>query len=295
MPSEKECFKKVRDLIAILPPCYEEGLIHKNTASLPAYNEGVTFNDDLAHVIPEHSNQSYDIHDVIDGIVDPSSFIEVQEEFARNVVVGFGRLKGVAVGIIADQPKYMAGVLDCDSSDKAARFIRYCDAFNIPIITLTDVPGFLPGKDQEYKGIIRHGAKLLYAYSEATTIKINVILRKAYGGAYIAMSSKHLRADFVYAWPTAEIAVMGADGAADILYGKKMKTMSPEEKKAFRQEKIDEYNEKFMNPGIAAMHGYVDEIIKPEATRERLYGDIMMLSEKRSLDSVKKKHGNIPL
>ena len=189
----------------------------------------------------------------------------------------------------------MAGVLDCDASDKAARFIRYCDAYNIPIITLTDVPGFLPGKDQEYKGIIRHGAKLLYAYSEATTIKINVILRKAYGGAYIAMSSKHLRSDFVYAWPTAEIAVMGADGAAYILYGKQMKGMNPAEKAAFRQEKIDEYNEKFMNPGIAAMHGYVDEIIKPEATRERLYGDILMLSDKRSLDAIHKKHGNIPL
>ncbi|MBO5489669.1 MAG: methylmalonyl-CoA carboxyltransferase, partial [Eubacterium sp.] len=169
------------------------------------------------------------------------------------------------------------------------------DAFNIPIVTLTDVPGFLPGKDQEYKGIIRHGAKLLYAYSEATTIKINIILRKAYGGAYIAMSSKHLRADLVYAWPTAEIAVMGADGAADILYSKKMKQMSPQEKAAFRQEKIDEYNEKFMNPSIAAMHGYIDEIIKPEATRERLYSDIMMLSDKRSIDGIKKKHGNIPL
>ena len=189
MPSEKECFKKVRDLIAILPPCYEEGLIHKNTASLPAYNEGVTFNEDLAHVIPEHSNQSYDIHDVIHGIVDQDSFLEVQEEFATNVVVGFGRVKGVAIGIIADQPKFMAGVLDCDSSTRQHGFIRYCDAFNIPIITLTDVPGFMPGKDQEYKGIIRHGAKLLYAYSEATTIKINVILRKAYGGAYIAMSA----------------------------------------------------------------------------------------------------------
>ena len=253
------------------------------------------FNESLADIIPEKSNQSYDIHDVINGIIDENSFVEVQEEFAKNVVVGFGRLKGIAVGIVSNQPNYMAGVLDCDSSDKAARFIRYCDAYNIPIITLTDVPGFLPGKDQEYKGIIRHGAKLLYAYSEATTIKINVILRKAYGGAYIAMSSKHLRSDFVYAWPTAEIAVMGADGAADILYGKKMKGMNPAEKAAFRQEKIDEYNEKFMNPGIASMHGYVDEIIKPEATRERLYGDILMLSDKRSVEGVHKKHGNIPL
>lgn len=295
MPDEKECFRKVQELIAMIPPCYEEGYLHSNQASIAAYNTDIVFNSSLSNVIPEQSNQSYDIHDVIDGIVDENSFLEVHEEFAMNVVVGFARIRGVAIGIIADQPKYMAGVLDCDSSDKAARFIRYCDAFNLPIITLTDVPGFLPGKDQEYKGIIRHGAKLLYAYSEATTIKINIILRKAYGGAYIAMSSKHLRADFVYAWPTAEIAVMGADGAADILYGKKMKEMGAEEKAAYRQEKIDEYNEKFMNPKIAAMHGYVDEIIKPEATRERIYGDIITLSEKRSLDSVVKKHGNIPL
>lgn len=296
MPSEKECFKKVQQLIDILPPCYEDGHIHKKPdTALASYTENVEFNEDLENIIPEKSNQSYDIHSVIDGIVDPGSFVEIQEEFAKNVVVGFGRLKGLTVGIVSNQPNFMAGVLDCDSSDKAARFIRYCDSYNIPIITLTDVPGFLPGKDQEYKGIIRHGAKLLYAYSEATTIKINVILRKAYGGAYIAMSSKHLRSDFVYAWPTAEIAVMGADGAADILYGKQMKSMDPATKAAFRQEKIDEYNEKFMNPSVASMHGYVDEIIKPSATRERLYSDIMILSEKRSLDGVHKKHGNIPL
>ena len=295
MPNEKECFRRVKELISIIPPCYEDGYLHTNRPALPKYNENVTFNENLANIIPKESNHSYDIHDVINGIVDTDSFIEVQEEFARNVVVGFGRIKGVVIGIIADQPKFMAGVLDCDSSDKAARFIRYCDAFNIPILTLTDVPGFLPGKDQEYKGIIRHGAKLLYAYSEATTIKINVILRKAYGGAYIAMSSKHLRADFVYAWPTAEIAVMGADGAADILYGKQMKNMNPAEKAAFRSEKIDEYNEKFMNPSIASMHGYVDEIIKPEATRERVYADILMLADKRSIDVIHKKHGNIPL
>ena len=295
MPNEKECFRRVKELISIIPPCYEDGYLHTNRPALPKYNENVTFNKDLANIIPKESNHSYDIHDVINGIVDTDSFIEVQEEFARNVVVGFGRIKGVVIGIIADQPKFMAGVLDCDSSDKAARFIRYCDAFNIPILTLTDVPGFLPGKDQEYKGIIRHGAKLLYAYSEATTIKINVILRKAYGGAYIAMSSKHLRADFVYAWPTAEIAVMGADGAADILYGKQMKNMNPAEKAAFRSEKIDEYNEKFMNPSIASMHGYVDEIIKPEATRERVYADILMLADKRSIDVIHKKTRKYPI
>lgn len=294
--SEKECLKQVRKLINLIPPCYEDGYVHtKKETILPDYNKEVTFNNDLSSVIPEQSNQSYDIHKVIDGILDPNTFLEVEKEFAKNVVVGLGRLKGITVGIVSNQPNYMAGVLDCDSSDKAARFIRYCDCYNIPIVTLTDVPGFLPGKDQEYKGIIRHGAKLLYAYSEATTIKINVILRKAYGGAYIAMSSKHLRADFVYAWPTAEIAVMGADGAVGILYGKKMKTMNDAQKASFRQEKIDEYNDAFMTPHVAAAQGYVDEIIKPEATRERIYGDIMMLSDKKPLTAITKKHGNIPL
>lgn len=294
--SEKECFQQVRKLISLIPPCYEEGYLHQvSPATLTPYNKEVTFNKDLASVIPEKTNQSYDMHRIIDGIVDSGSFLEIQKDFARNVIIGLAKIKGITVGIVSNQPKFMAGVLDCDSSDKAARFIRYCDCYNIPIITLTDVPGFLPGKDQEYKGIIRHGAKLLFAYSESTTIKINIILRKAYGGAYIAMSSKHLRADFVYAWPTAEIAVMGADGAADILYGKKMKSMSPYEKEAFRQEKVDEYNKAFMNPHVSAAQGYVDEIIKPEATRERIYGDILLLSEKRPLTAIRKKHGNIPL
>lgn len=294
--SEKECFCKVRKLLSLIPPCYEDGYIHKDSETkLPAYNKEVSFNNDLASIIPERPNQSYDMHEVIEGLLDEDSFLEVQAEFAKNVVVGLGKLKGITVGIVSNQPNFMAGVLDCDASDKAARFIRYCDCYNIPIITLTDVPGFLPGKDQEYKGIIRHGAKLLFAYSEATTIKLNVILRKAYGGAYIAMSSKHLRSDFVYAWPSAEIAVMGADGAADILYGKKMRQMDASQKTAFRQEKIDEYNEAFMNPHVSAAQGYVDEIIKPEATRERLYGDIQLLSNKRSTLTIQKKHGNIPL
>lgn len=296
MPDEKTCYRKVRELIKLIPPCYEPSMIHTRDGADPApYTKDVQFNENLAKILPEHSNQSYDIHDVIDGIVDKGSFLEVMEEFAQNIVIGFARLKGITVAIIADQPKYMAGVLDCDSSDKLARFIRYSDAFNIPIITLTDVPGFMPGKDQEYKGIIRHGAKVLYAYSEATTVKLNVILRKAYGGAYIAMSSKHLRADFVYAWPTAEIAIMGAEGAIDILYGKELKNKLPDEKPAFRKEKIDEYNERFMNPKIAAMNGYIDEVIRPEATRERLYADILMCAKKRDITTVEKKHGNIPL
>ncbi|MDE6635233.1 MAG: methylmalonyl-CoA carboxyltransferase, partial [Lachnospiraceae bacterium] len=228
-------------------------------------------------------------------IADAGSFIEVMEQFAKNIVVGFGKIKGITVGFIANQPKFAAGALDCDASDKGARFIRYCDAYNIPMVTLTDVPGFLPGSNQEKKGIIRHGAKLLYAYSEATTTKLNVILRKAYGGAYIAMCSKHLRADFVYAWPDAEIAVMGAEGAVDILFAKAMRTLSPEEKKAFREEKIGEYNKDFMNAKVATMHGYVDEIIRPDATRERLYADILMLRGRKKISGVTKKHGNIPL
>ena len=292
MPNEKECFRRVKELISIIPPCYEDGYLHTNRPALPKYNENVTFNENLANIIPKESNHSYDIHDVINGIVDTDSFIEVQEEFARNVVVGFGRIKGVVIGIIADQPKFMAGVLDCDSSDKAARFIRYCDAFNIPILTLTDVPGFLPGKDQEYKGIIRHGAKLLYAYSEATTIKINVILRKAYGGAYIAMSSKHLRADFVYAWPTAEIAVMGASGAVSVLCAKEAKTH--EDPKAFLAEKEEEYTEMFANPYQAAKYGYIDDVIEPRNTRFRICRGLAQLATKRD-NLPAKKHGNIPM
>ncbi|MBO6108461.1 MAG: acyl-CoA carboxylase subunit beta [Eubacterium sp.] len=295
MKDENSCFQKVRQLIGIIPPCYKD----KNPALIPDqkinYTSDISFNESLAHILPEHSNQSYDIHDVIYGIVDRDSFLEVQEEFAKNVVIGFAKIKGITVGILSNQPKYLAGVLDCDSSDKLARFIRYCDSYDIPMITLTDVPGFLPGRDQEHKGIIRHGAKVLYAYSEATTTKINVILRKAYGGAYIAMSSKHLRADFVYAWPGAEIAVMGAEGAADILYGRQMKSLEPEERAAYRQEKIDEYNVKFMNPQTAVINGYVDEVIRPEATRERIYADLLMCACKHPIDRIEKKHGSIPL
>ena len=288
--TEEEAIEMIKSLLSFIPS--------NNTEEAPSVECDDPINrmeDSLNEIIPDDPNKAYDMYKVIEAITDNGEFFEIQPKFAKNIIIGFARFNGRSVGIVANQPAAYAGVLDVNASRKAARFVRFCDAFNIPIVSLVDVPGFLPGKDQEYKGIIRHGAKLLYAYSEATTIKINVILRKAYGGAYIAMSSKHLRSDFVYAWPTAEIAVMGADGAADILYGKKMKGMNPAEKAAFRQEKIDEYNEKFMNPGIASMHGYVDEIIKPEATRERLYGDILMLSDKRSVDGVHKKHGNIPL
>ena len=259
--SEEECFTKVRRLLSLIPHCYKDKFAYpSNVNSLPHYAKDLDFDSSIKDIIPEHANQGYDIHDIINKLVDEKSFFEVHEDFAKNVVVGFAKLKGISIGIVSNQPNYMAGCLDVDSSDKAARFIRFCDCYNIPIITLTDVPGFLPGKDQEGRGIIRHGAKLLYAYSEATTIKINIILRKAYGGAYIAMSSKHLRADFVYAWPTAQIAVMGADGAVDILYGKQMKKLSATEKASFRQLKINEYNNKLMNADEASMQGYIDEI-----------------------------------
>ena len=199
------------------------------------------------------------------------------------------------MGIVANQPQYLGGILDCDSSDKAARFVRFCDAYDIPIITLVDVPGFMPSVKQEKSGIIRHGAKLLYAYSEATTIKLTVIVRKAFGGAYIAMGSKHLGADFVYAWPTAEISVMGAEGAINIIYGKELKNMSEKEKSIFLSEKLSDYENKYMSSAIAAYEGYIDEIIDPNDTRERLYADILSLIQKNPKLQIKKKHGNIPL
>lgn len=292
---ENDCFGKVRKLLNTIPQCYSDESQSPDMRDFSDYTKNSVFRYEMDHIIPEERNKSYDIKDIISLIADEDSFIEIMEQFAKNIVVGFGKLKGITVGFIANQPKFAAGALDCDASDKGARFIRYCDAYNIPMITLTDVPGFLPGSNQEKKGIIRHGAKLLYAYSEATTTKLNVILRKAYGGAYIAMCSKHLRADFVYAWPDAEIAVMGAEGAVDILFAKAMKNLDPEEKKAFREEKIDEYNKDFMNAKVATMHGYVDEIIKPEATRERLYADILMLRGRKMISGVTKKHGNIPL
>lgn len=218
--------------------------------------------------------------------------MEVQALYAANIVVGFGRLNGRSVGIVANQPMEKAGCLDINASDKASRFIRFCDAFNIPIITFTDVPGYLPGVDQEHGGVIRHGAKLLYAYSEATVPKINIILRKAYGGAYIAMSSKHLGADLVYAWPTAEIAVMGPDGAANIIFRKEIENSAdPIET---RKEKIEEYRNKFANPYIAASRGYIDDVIEPEATRPRLISALEILESKRE-NRPPKKHGNFPV
>lgn len=250
--------------------------------------------DVLNDIIPESSNVPYDVKDVIYSIVDYGEFLEVHRQFARNIVVGFAKFNGMPVGIVANQPKYLAGVLDIDASRKAARFVRFCDAFNIPIVTLVDVPGFLPGSAQEYGGIIQHGAKLLFAYGEATVPKITIILRKAYGGAYDVMSSKHLRGDVNYAWPTAEIAVMGPKGAMEILYFKKIQKMTDEEKTKFLQEKEEEYKNKFANPYEAAHFGYIDDIIEPRNTRFRIIRALQTLATKKDVNPPK-KHSNIPL
>ncbi|MDP4274965.1 MAG: carboxyl transferase domain-containing protein, partial [Bacteroidota bacterium] len=235
----------------------------------------------------------YDVRNVIKAIVDDSDFLEVQEYWATNVVIGFARINGETVGFVCNQPLVLAGVLDVDSSDKAARFIRFCDAFNIPIVTLVDLPGYLPGIDQEHAGVIRHGAKLLYAYSEATVPKITLILRKAYGGGYIAMSSRHLRADFVFAWPDAEIAVMGPEGAANIIFKKDIAAApNPEE---VRQQKIQEYKDKFANPYVAAAKGYIDSVITPQETRNLMIHCLDISVNKDIENTVPyKKHGLPP-
>lgn len=246
----------------------------------------------LKEIVPDNSRNAYDVKRVIQCIADEGSFFEVQEEFAANVVVGFARMRGESVGFVANQPDSMAGSLDYHASDKMARFIRFCDCFNIPLVTLVDVPAFLPGTAQEHNGIIRHGAKVLYAYSEATVPKISLIMRKAYGGAYIAMNSKEMGADMVFAWPIAEIAVMGADGAVNIAFKRKIKS-SPDPE-AMRAQCKKEYEERFLNPYVAAARGYVDEVIKPEESREKILRALQVLKTKTA-EAPKKKHGNIPL
>ena len=246
----------------------------------------------LTTIVPDDSGKAYDVKEVIAELVDNGDFFEVQEGFAKNIVIGFARMNGQVIGIVANQPKVMAGSLDVNSSDKAARFVRFCDSFNIPLVTLTDVPGYFPGVEQEQNGIIRHGAKLLYAFSEATVPKINVILRKAYGGAYIAMNSKHLGADIVMAWPTAEIAVMGPEGAANIIFKNDIKESS--DPVTTRNEKIQEYRNKFASPYEAAKRGYVDDVIEPDSTRPRIIAALEMLASKRDSRPAK-KHGNLPV
>ncbi|HHV72131.1 MAG TPA: methylmalonyl-CoA carboxyltransferase [Clostridia bacterium] len=284
---EIDCFRQVRELLSYLPSNNLEEAFCDEDGDDPARTDLA-----LNEVIPDEASRPYDIKTIIKSLVDKGKFLEVQPYFAQNLVIGFARLDGRTIGIVANQPKIMAGCLDVNASDKAARFIRFCDCFNIPLLTLVDVPGFLPGTQQEYGGVIRHGAKILYAYSEATVPKITVILRKAYGGAYIAMCSRHLGADQVFAWPTAEIAVMGPEGAANIIFSKEIKGSAEPEK--VRAEKIAEYREKFATPYQAARRGYVDLVIEPWETRPRLINALRMLTNKRE-NRPPKKHGNIPL
>ncbi|MDD4258160.1 MAG: acyl-CoA carboxylase subunit beta [Bacteroidales bacterium] len=248
--------------------------------------------DFLNEIIPDSPNKPYNMYEIIHAIVDDGQFLEVHKDYATNIIVGFARFNGSSVGIIANQPRVLAGVLDCNASRKAARFVRFCDAFNIPLVTLVDVPGFLPGTQQEYGGVILHGAKLLYAYGEATVPKITVILRKAYGGAYIVMSSKHLRSDINYAWPSAEIAVMGPSGAIEVLFNKEM--AEAEDQALFVAEKEKEYRDMFANPYNAAKYGYIDDVIEPRNTRFRIIRSLQLLSTKKT-SNPPKKHDNLPL
>ncbi len=248
--------------------------------------------DKLNEIVPDSAKRSYNMYDVIGAVVDNGEFLEVQRDYAKNIIVGFARMNGQAVGIVANQPKVLAGVLDSNASRKGARFVRFCDCFNIPLVTLVDVPGFLPGTGQEYNGVILHGAKLLYAYGEATVPKVTVTLRKSYGGSHIVMSCKQLRGDVNYAWPTAEIAVMGAEGAVGVLYAKEMK--AAEDPAAIKKEKEDEYTKLFANPYVAAKYGYIDDVIEPRNTRFRVIRALQMLSTKKETNPAK-KHGNIPL
>ena len=260
--------------------------------AIPCADPANRASDVLAKIIPNNPNAAYDMKDVILETVDNGEFLEVKEQFAPNLIVGFARYNGVSVGIVANQPAYLSGVLDIDSSIKGARFVRFCDCFNIPIVTFVDVPGFLPGTAQEYGGVIRNGAKMLYAYAEATVPKVTVITRKAYGGAYCVMSSKHLRGDINYAWPTAEIAVMGAKGAAEVLYGRQAR--ESDNPAAFLNQKEEEYHDTVANPYVAAQRGYIDDIIVPSLTRSRIIRALGLLQNKRDTNP-RKKHGNIPL
>jgi acetyl-CoA carboxylase carboxyltransferase component len=285
--TEKETLEGIRKLLSYLPQNNVEDPPVAKSSDDPARTDSA-----LADIIPDSPNKPYEIRDVIKRIFDDGDFFEIQPLYAQNIVVGFARLAGRSIGIVANQPRNMAGVLDINASDKASRFIRFCDAFNIPLVTLADTAGYLPGVGQEHGGVIRHGAKLLYAYSEATVPKMTIIIRKAYGGAYIAMCSRHLGADQVFAWPSAEIAVMGPDGAANIIFKKEIEEAT--DPVATRKDKIEEYKVNFANPYKAALRGYVDDIIDPADTRKRLISALTMLLGKRETRPAK-KHGNIPV
>ncbi len=284
---DADCLQRVRELLTFLPQNNLDGV-----PRLPTADPEDRADPELDTLIPAESNKPYDIKDVICKVIDDANFFEVAQHFARNIVIGFGRLAGETVGVVANQPAHLAGCLDIDSSTKGARFVRFCDAFGIPILTFEDVPGFLPGTAQEFGGIIRHGAKLLYAYAEATVPKITVITRKAYGGAYCVMGSKHLRTDINFAYPTAEIAVMGPEGAVNILYRRELeKSANPDES---RQAKIEEYRDRFANPFVAAEHGYIDDVIEPRETRAKVIRALRMLANKTDT-MPRRKHGNMPL
>ena len=288
--TEEEAMELIRKLISYIPQNNME-----DAPLAPCTDSISRLEDSLNEIIPDSPNKPYDMYEVIRAIVDNGDFLEVHESFAKNVITCFARFNGQSVGIIANQPKYMAGVLDINASRKAARFVRFCDAFNIPLVTLVDVPGFLPGTGQEYGGVITHGAKLLFAYCEATVPKVTVTLRKSYGGAYIVMSSKHIRGDINYAWPSAEIAVMGASGAVEVLFAREIaKIEDPAQKAAFIAEKEEEYRQKFSNPYNAAKYGYIDDVIEPSNTRFRIIRALQSLATKR-LTNPAKKHSNIPL
>jgi propionyl-CoA carboxylase beta chain len=282
-----ECLNHIKQLLSYVPQNCEE-----EPPFVPYEHTGSELRKELNTIIPQNANQPYDMREVISGVTDADSFLEVHKHFAENIVVGFARLAGRSIGIVANQPAVLAGVLDINASTKAARFVRFCDCFNIPLLVFEDVPGFLPGTDQEWKGIITNGAKLLYAFSEATVPRITVITRKAYGGAYDVMNSKHIGADMNYAWPSAEIAVMGAKGAAEIIF--KNEIAAAKDKDAKWKEKETEYQTMFANPYRAAERGFIDEVIKPEQTREKLIKAFKMLENKAD-KLPKRKHGNIPL
>jgi propionyl-CoA carboxylase beta chain len=286
---DAECLSMVRELLSFIPS--------NNIDDPPrrACTDPVDRADEaLDRIVPNESNLPYDIKDVIHSVADDGYFFEVQEHYAKNIVVGFARMNGHSVGIVANQPAFLAGTLDINASTKAARFVRFCDCFNIPLITFEDVPGFLPGITQEYGGIIKHGAKLLFAYAEATVPKITVITRKAYGGAYCVMASKHLRTDANFAWPTAEIAVMGPESAVNIVYKRELDRASESDREALRRDKIAELRERFANPFVAAERGYIDAVIEPADTRARIITALRALENKRDANP-RKKHGNIPL
>lgn len=286
--SEPECFEKVRKLLDYIPHYYGDEIVQAAKFKHDEHKKA----KHIEKILPENTHKGYDIREVIEDVTDDNSFFETSAEFAINCVTGFAKVEGRSVGIVANNPAGMGGVLDCDASDKIARHVRYCDAYNIPLLTFVDVPGFIPGPQEEQKGIIRHGAKVIYAYSESTVPKVTVITRKAYGGAYIAMCSKHIGADYVYAWPTSEIAVMGADGAIGILYAKDLKDP---EKAEYVAEKKAQYEQEIMTPTIAAKRGYISEVIEPSATRKYVANSLRFLADKQSMDKPAKKHGNIPL